>query len=205
MISELTQTEIFDTVFNQKINPIQGWSSKDELKCLFELSSRCKSKSLEIGAFCGRTTAAIGLGRELNPIESSKIHVVVDHFICTNPDAPDNIEKTFRTNIQNLHLIDITVNLFPISSRQAFPELEHDSFGLIFIDGNHEYKSVLEDLSLYAPLVEQGGILVLHDYHGKFGKDVAGAVADYFTACPDSFTPTDSAHSIQIFKRNKNA
>lgn len=34
---------------------------------------------------------------------------------------------------------------------------------LLFIDGNHDYKSVLNDYLLGSPLVKRGGYIALHD------------------------------------------
>lgn len=38
-----------------------------------------------------------------------------------------------------------------------------DSVDLLFIDGDHSYKSVLSDWLLYSPLVSSGGMVVFHD------------------------------------------
>lgn len=34
---------------------------------------------------------------------------------------------------------------------------------LLFVDGDHEWEGVTKDLELYLPLLEPGGILVMHD------------------------------------------
>jgi hypothetical protein len=39
-----------------------------------------------------------------------------------------------------------------------------DSLDFVYIDGNHSYKNVREDIMLYYPLVKDGGVLGGHDY-----------------------------------------
>lgn len=38
---------------------------------------------------------------------------------------------------------------------------------LLFIDGDHELEGVRADFNAYAPLVRPGGLVVLHDTHGR--------------------------------------
>lgn len=40
----------------------------------------------------------------------------------------------------------------------------------VYIDGNHTYESVVEDISLYYPKVKEGGLLSGHDYEYKSVK-----------------------------------
>jgi len=59
------------------------------------------------------------------------------------------------------------------------PENHYD---IVFIDGLHEYARVKDELSLFAPVVKNGGFLILHDYtnfaHGGVQRacDEFGAV-----------------------------
>lgn len=63
-------------------------------------------------------------------------------------------------------------------------------FDVVFIDALHDYDSVVQDISLWWPLVREGGFLALHDYNHKW-PGVMRAVADHFPlmkvgVCPDS-------------------
>jgi len=48
----------------------------------------------------------------------------------------------------------------------------------VYIDGNHDYKYVKEDIKLYYPLLKKGGIIGGHDYTASF-PGVAKAVQEF--------------------------
>ena len=49
-------------------------------------------------------------------------------------------------------------------SRDIAPTVEDESLDFVFIDGNHAYEWVVEDLALWTPKVKKGGIVYGHDY-----------------------------------------
>lgn len=42
------------------------------------------------------------------------------------------------------------------------------SMDCLFVDGNHQFEGVQEDIANYAPLVKPGGFLVFDDYYADF-------------------------------------
>lgn len=52
-------------------------------------------------------------------------------------------------------------------------------FDVVFIDALHDYESVNQDISLWWPLVRDGGYLAGHDYQHRF-PGVMRAVAEHF-------------------------
>lgn len=65
------------------------------------------------------------------------------------------------------------------TSAEAAP-LVSEGLDLVFIDGNHSYEYVKEDLSLWAPKVRKGGIIAGHDYNERLFPDVVRAVREEF-------------------------
>ena len=53
-----------------------------------------------------------------------------------------------------------------------------EKIGLLFVDGNHDYKGVLADLKAWYPHVKANGIIAMHDCH--YDSDVMKAVTDFF-------------------------
>ncbi len=49
----------------------------------------------------------------------------------------------------------------------------------ITIDGEHSYREVIQDLTLYEPKVTSGGLFCGHDYFGRASEGVKQAVDEY--------------------------
>jgi hypothetical protein len=74
-------------------------------------------------------------------------------------------QKTFSNTkkYSNFHLIRK-------SSSDAVNDFEDESIDIVFIDANHSYESVKNDIDLWLPKVKTGGVLSGHDYSiGFFG------------------------------------
>jgi hypothetical protein len=54
-----------------------------------------------------------------------------------------------------------------MTSRQAEVYVADSSLDLVFIDGDHSYEAVKEDIALWTPKVREGGIIAGHDYANK--------------------------------------
>jgi len=73
----------------------------------------------------------------------------------------------------------------PGTSLRAAQGMADETFDFVFIDANHTYKSVKEDITAWAPKVRAGGIVSGHDYYpGKSVKQcgVIPAVDEYVAA-----------------------
>ncbi len=191
----------FASAFEKYISPVQGWCQKEELEALFNLSGLCLRGSIEIGGFCGRSTAAICLGRENNPNSAAGTHVVVDHFVCSDPQAPKDVKAASQANTGRLPLRRTRLVLHPVASEKAWPLLKNLRAGLLFIDGNHTFDAVTTDMNLYAPLVTPGGWLILHDCYGKYEAEVCRAADKWFTEHPHEFEETAKVKSMRVLKR----
>lgn len=78
-------------------------------------------------------------------------------------DVADALEKEeiFPLFLHNIRASGQSELITPLraSSEEAFERLCQDSFDLIFVDGDHAYSRVLQDLEGAARLVKEGGIL----------------------------------------------
>lgn len=139
-------------------NNIQGWMLPEELQFLYTTAKGVNSV-LEIGSWKGRSTHAI--------LSGCKGEVVaVDHFRgsaqpgdATNWMAKqEDVYKEFMQNVghfTNLKVIKAT-------SKEAKELLGDKKFDMIFIDGEHSYESVKEDIALWKD--NASIILCGHDY-----------------------------------------
>jgi hypothetical protein len=72
------------------------------------------------------------------------------------------------------------VSVLRMSTDQATEVVPND-LDLVYIDANHDYAGVLNDMRKWFPKVRQGGILSGDDYHRE---DVVRAVADFLKDYP---------------------
>ena len=91
--------------------------------------------------------------------------------IITIEKSPERI-RTFGTNLRTFHkrwVLDDHRSAFIIgmsnetSTVAKTYQCAPDGIDLLFIDGDHQYASVLTDWLLYSPLVKPGGLVAFHD------------------------------------------
>lgn len=82
-----------------------------------------------------------------------------------------SVERRFCDK-RNVHLI----RKFSVPASQEF---EETSLDWVYVDANHEFESVLEDLQSWGPRIRAGGILAGDDYHWgpQHGEPVRRAVS----------------------------
>jgi predicted O-methyltransferase YrrM len=176
----------------------------------FELYRLAKEASkigpcLEVGSFCGRSAAFIGLACK----EENQILFAVDHHTgsiehqpgekaydptLAEPDGTINTFRIFRDTMKKLSFEDTVV---PIVSRSHIVAREWTTpLGLLFIDAGHEYIDVLKDYHLWAKHVKVGGYLVFHDVGSWDGPTrMYNEVPRFlFSTCPN-------VGSLGIFRR----
>ena len=72
------------------------------------------------------------------------------------------------------------------TSDDASKQFDKESIDFVFIDGDHSYKSVKNDINCWEPKVQEDGLIMGHDFNWG---DVARAVGEIFTEVwilPDS-------------------
>ena len=117
------------------------------------------------------------------------------------PAAPDTsprqLEATSRYGfVRERFASDIAgraVILHRAASADAAATFADGQFDWIYIDGNHSYEFVKQDLELYWPKLKAGGYIVCDDYHH------AGFWEDGVTRAVDEFVAGGRAR--RIFKR----
>jgi|GEM_PF-788389 len=92
-------------------------------------------------------------------------------------------------------------------SMEAIKDVPDGSLDFVYIDGNHTYDYVMQDLIEWSKKVRVGGIISGHDYycHSRSGCRVKLAVDDYVRAhhiCPVFITDTRRNH---VYRADKHA
>lgn len=121
-----------------------------------------RKNALEIGCFIGKSTVAIAANAEkvltIDPFDCHHSDINKDGNLDRSKSGFDNL-PTYLNNIAGYDNVRYIVGL----SQDILPTLK-ETFDYIFIDGDHSYEGVKSDLDLCWPLLEVGGVLVLHDY-----------------------------------------
>ena len=77
----------------------------------------------------------------------------------------EEMQKAFQ-QVRELFAQDPLTHIVKNTSKEA-SSLVPNNLDLVFIDGNHDYHFVKEDIELWLPKVRPGGVLAGHDY-GRF-------------------------------------
>jgi hypothetical protein len=104
----------------------------------------------------------------------------VDPWTETEPGLPEGMSslECFEACVHELWKYYPRSVLLRMTSADAAPLFPSESLDFVYIDGNHEFCAVVNDLHAWWPKVRCGGILSGHDYR----EDVALAV-DQFCKC----------------------
>ncbi len=131
---------------------VRGWMAESERLFLRKLSFGCRV--LELGCFEGLST--------VNIAATARSVVAVDSFEGTGTvHEGSDTERAMRANLANAGIDNVTV------IRGFFSDVLiglHELFDVIFIDGSHDYESVVRDIALSLRLLARGGVLAFHDY-----------------------------------------
>lgn len=113
---------------------------------------------VEIGSYLGRSTASLAWG-----CRGSHKHIfAVDTF---DGNQVDFFERDFYQEfIENLKQINLFQYVTPVRGYSVDVAATWEKpINLLFIDGSHEYKDVLNDFEKFFPYVVSGGIVAFHD------------------------------------------
>ncbi len=78
------------------------------------------------------------------------------------------MEESYRIAVERLTPLNATiVRKF---SADAAADVPDRSLDFCYIDSNHSYESVLEDLALWSPKVKPAGLIAGHDYRNFTNK-----------------------------------
>ena len=156
-----------------KAEKIQGWMTRAELEWLYEKAKDMQSV-VEIGSFKGRSTYV--LASACNG-DSGKVYAV-DPF--TGAATPEAGKSTFEDFIKNCgHFKNLTV-LKKMSQEAATSEHVPADVDMVFLDGDHSYEAVMEDLETWTPRAKK--LLCGHDLTDPNNPGVRQALYEFFGA-----------------------
>lgn len=153
----------------------KGFLAKDEAVRLYELGKSASrfGPCLEIGSYCGKSAAYIGMGCK----ENGGILFSIDHHRGSEEQQPGqeffdpelidgetgliDTFQIFRKVIGHLALEDTVVPI--VAPSEVVSRHWSTPLSMIFIDGSHTFEAVSADYHNWSPHLLPGGFLAIHD------------------------------------------
>jgi predicted O-methyltransferase YrrM len=141
------------------------------LKDIVHLALKEKMMVVEVGSWTGHSTSVLA-----ESVMSHGGHVyAVDHWRGNEGVVHHGIaEKVdmFHVFKHNMMVLGVwsAINPLVMSSRDAVNIFADGILDLVFIDADHRYDYIKEDIALWLPKIKAGGILCGHDSEGYYSK-----------------------------------
>lgn len=152
---------------------IDGWLSPREAIALFNLVQSVESEDVticEIGSWLGKSSYV--LARALDTQKGGRLYCV-DPFDGTGDKQSEKLYKhtkgrsstsildRFNENLLKLGVLD-RITVLQGYSHEVIQKFEKP-IDILFIDGNHDYESVLRDYNDWSSQIKKGGYIAFHD------------------------------------------
>lgn len=165
---------------NEPEIPFTPFSTKVERFFLYNLSKfiDVEGEILEIGAYSGGTTIALGLGNKNSKFRSNIFSVDVQ------------FQKDYDYFLKNVGVYNL-VKKFKNDSKEflhIFPELlKEKKLRILWIDGDHSYEGAKFDIEHYKKFISNEGVIVIHDYgiNDSIHSGITRAVYESIVKDPD--------------------
>lgn len=170
-------------VHNMRING--QWQGLNDL-CIF-IKSRISNSDLniiEIGSYCGASTEIFA-----SHFPNSKINSVDPWESYVEDCSKYDLNQQALELKEAEQIFDKLLVKYPniiknkISSVEFSKTIKDESVDIIYIDGNHQYSSVIEDLRVWFPKIKKNGMMTGHD--GSW-ESVNRALMEFFNKEPDA-------------------
>lgn len=105
------------------------------------------------------------------------------HLTCVDPwmqyhgASQQRVEHTLDVACERLKSHNVTILRKP--SLEAAPDFKDGALDFVYIDGDHLFDMVIQDIIAWVPKVRKDGIVAMHDYHSQCGADVMMAINSY--------------------------
>lgn len=159
---------------------IPGWCTKEQLALynMFAKQSRPGSKLVEVGSWRGKSTSAMCV--DLANRKDCKIDFYAVDTWLGGPEhqadeliLTDSLYQDFLTNIESVRDY---VQPLRMTSLEAARLFEDESLDFVFLDADHRFEHVRDDIIAWLPKLKPGGMIAGDDYGNPQWPGVAQAV-----------------------------
>lgn len=145
---------------------MSGGVNPGDQRLIFHLCHYLKpTRALEIGTHIGASTAHFAIA--LNGLDAAQSHL--DTVDIKDVNCPvSHPWRAFRAKRSPREMVDALgcekLVQFHVQDATTFLESHDAKYNLIFLDGDHSAVAVYEEVRLALSRLENGGVILLHDY-----------------------------------------
>lgn len=132
---------------------ITGWFDFQNIYSDEVRRAKDGSHFVEIGCYYGKSTSFMAV-----EIINSGKNITFDCVDCW-------VMSKFEDFVKNIQPVWKTINILKKQSYAASQDYDDHSLDFVFIDADHTFEFVLNDIIAWYPKVKVGGTLAGHDYH----------------------------------------
>lgn len=148
--------------FNSSGNP-KDWTNNSPFRDLV---------GVEVGVHKG-----MNIKRILNFINIKKLYLV-DPWTGSNQNEKNDQEKIYQNVLRDFSY-NSKIEIIRKTSIDACKDFKNLSLDFVYIDGDHSYESVKQDLNSWFPKIKMFGVICGDDYGHFSGKGVIKAVDEF--------------------------
>ena len=151
------------------MSEIQGWMNEKELEWLSEQAGKANI-IVEIGCWKGRSTVALasnckGIVFTVDNWRGNPDRRETTHKEVTTEEGRSKVLNEAKKNLKEW--LGKSLFILEMNSHEGYKilkkTLKYSLADFIFIDGDHSYETVIEDIMNYSYLLKADGILSGHD------------------------------------------
>ena len=159
---DIKRPRIPENNFAGGLKVLQGSIHPGEGQLLTAWAAESKDACVEIGSWVGVST--IYIARGLNARGDGHLHCIDPHSDSTLHKARgvESTEEFWRENVKRAGVED-RVTLHKAKSEEVLPTWSFGRVGLLFIDGDHRFKSAKLDFFGWEPFLSDDAIVIFHD------------------------------------------
>ncbi|MEN8244987.1 MAG: class I SAM-dependent methyltransferase [Thermodesulfobacteriota bacterium] len=200
--------------FSNVVKNIKGFLDEEEGRALYDAALEVSSKGpcLEIGSYCGKSAVYLGLACK----KAGGVLYSIDHHQGSEEQQPGEeyfdpdlfdyrnfAVDTFGAFRRTLAMADLDQTVIPVVSRSETVAANWATpLSLVFIDGGHALETVTADYHVWAPHLQPGGCLLIHDIFEDPAKGGQAPYQVYRMALESGdYTPEPRVKTLGILRR----
>jgi predicted O-methyltransferase YrrM len=199
-------TKKFDHNIIKHINKTYGISD-EQVELLYEVASKVRGITLEVGSYRGRSSCAIASG--LKVLGTGRLFCIDAWEKLRNWENRKDGAK-LSDFLQNIRKADCENYITPVQDfsenvfkERVYPEgLFKGKIQFLFIDADHSYDGVKSDIR-WIELVSVNGFVAFHDYENKDYLGVTKAIDEFVNQNPNLLKLVKRVGSLLVFKKMK--